>query len=78
MPDVCIFSSSSLRSRVISIFAFCTAISFVLSMAKNSFLSPSGGALPAGKYVPRTVIPASEYSDICASASLEVTLHLAC
>ena len=78
IPEVCIFKSSSLRSRVISILAFWTAISFVLSMAKNNLRSPSGGALPAGKYVPRTVIPASEYSDIWASASFEVTLHLAC
>lgn len=56
-------------SLVISALAFETAISLVLSIAKYNFLSPSGGDLPNGTYVPLTVIPASEYSDICAKAS---------
>lgn len=46
--EVCIFNNSSLISRVISIFAFETASSSVLSIAKNSLRSPSGGFLGGG------------------------------
>lgn len=55
--------------RVISDLALATASSCELSMARYSLRSPSGGVLPGGTYVPRTVIPASEYSLINASAS---------
>lgn len=67
--EVCSFRSSSLMRRVISDLALATASSWELSMARYSFLSPSGGFLPGGTYVPRTVIPASLYSLISASAS---------
>lgn len=46
--EVCIFNNSSLIRRVISIFALETANSSVLSMAKNSLRSPSGGFLGGG------------------------------
>ena len=45
------------------------AISLVASIARYSLRSSSLGFLPGGKYVPRTVIPASEYSQIWAKAS---------
>ena len=64
--------SSSLMSRVISFLAFCMAMSLVASMARYSFLSPSFGSLLGGKYVPLTVMPASEYSQIWARASYNI------
>lgn len=67
----CSFSSSSLISLVISDLALATASSWQLSMARYSLRSPSGGALPGWTKVPRTVMPASEYSLIRASASCE-------
>ena len=48
-----------------------------LSMARYIFLSPSLGSLPGRKYVPRIVMAASEYSLICANASLDVTFQRA-
>lgn len=62
--------------RVISDLALATASSCELSMARYSFRSPSGGVFPGGTYVPRTVMPASEYSLISASASCEVELRV--
>lgn len=62
-------TSSSLIRRVISFFAFPMDNSLVASIAKYNFRSSSLGCFPGLKYVPRTVIPASEYSQIWASAS---------
>lgn len=67
--DDCSLRSSSLIRRVISDLALATASSCELSIARYSLRSPSGGGLPGGTYVPRTVMPASEYSLIKASAS---------
>ena len=49
---VCNFSNSNFSSLVISTFAFSTASSWVLSIARYSFLSPSGTVLPGALYVP--------------------------
>jgi len=71
-------TSSSLIRRVTSDFAFCMASSLVASIARYNFLSPSFGSFFGGRYVPRTVIPASENSHICASASYgeEIEKHV--
>lgn len=56
--------------RIISFLALLMANSLVASMAKYSFRSSSPlGSLFGGKKVPRTVMPASENSQICARAS---------
>ena len=62
-------TSSSLMSLVISFLALLMANSLVASMARYKRRSPSFGSLPGCTYVPRTVIPASEYSQIWANAS---------
>lgn len=63
-PDACSLMSSSLMSLDTSALALLTANSLVDSIARYNFLSPSGGVFPGAMYVPLTVKPASEYSEI--------------
>ena len=68
--------SSSLMSRVISFLALPMAISLVASIARYNLRSSSLGCFRGSMYVPRTVIPASEYSQIWANASCNKTQNI--